>query len=305
MRSQLATFDSSSHLMNESPRPIPLFSEEVAKCLSAFSQWMQQKRYSTSTISTYLSFVRQFFAHTGLMPLEITLESIEQYNYQQFIKVRKSYATQNQWINAIKLFLKVNQLDIGDLNQIERPRRRRVLPNVLSPEEVQTLLLNTPNLKHRTLLMVIYGAGLRIGEALRLTIHDISSEEWLIYIRGGKGKKDRRVPLSPKLLEAMRRYYKAYRPKRYLFEGMNGKPYTSGSAARVLHRAAAKAGITKHITLHTLRHSYATHLTNNGVNIQYLQEILGHNSPKTTMLYTHLSGKDIKNIKSPLDDMDL
>ena len=281
------------------------FSKEITTSISTFSQWMQQKRYSASTIATYLSFVKQFFARTGLRPSEITLESIEQYNYQQFIKVRKSYATQNQWINAVKLFLRVNQLDIGDLNQIERPRRRRLLPNVLSPEEVQTLLQNTPNLKHRTLLMVIYGAGLRIGEALRLTIYDISSEEWLIYIRGGKGKKDRRVPLSPKLLDVLRTYYKAYRPKRYLFEGVNEKPYTSGSASRVLQRAAVKAGITKRISLHTLRHSYATHLTNNGVNIQYLQEILGHNSPKTTMLYTHLSGKDIKNIRSPLDDMDL
>jgi site-specific recombinase XerD len=138
-----------------------------------------------------------------------------------------------------------------------------------------------------------------------MSIHDIRSEERLIYIRGGKGKKDRRVPLSDRLLEILRGYYKSYRPKTYLFEGAGGGRYTSGSASRVLHRAVTKAGITRTVTLHTLRHSYATHLTNNGINLQYLQEILGHNSPKTTMLYTHLSGKDISKVKSPLDDMDL
>jgi len=153
--------------------------------------------------------------------------------------------------------------------------------------------------------MMVYGAGLRIGEALNLRLPDIRSNESLIYIRGGKGKKDRRVPLSMKLLDILRSYYKAYRPKVYLFEGANGGRYSNRSAMQVLKRAANKAGITRNITLHTLRHSYATHLTNKGVNIQYLQEILGHSSPKTTMLYTHLSGKDISNIRSPLDDMDL
>jgi len=153
--------------------------------------------------------------------------------------------------------------------------------------------------------MLIYGAGLRIGEALNLSIHDIRSEESLIYIRGGKGKKDRKVPLSKKLLEVLRSYYKSYKPKSYLFEGASGGQYSRSSAGKVLQRAAKKAGITREITLHTLRHSYATHLTNKGVNIQYLQAILGYNSPKTTMLYTHLSGRDISNIRSPLDDMDL
>ncbi len=280
-------------------------SATVRQSIIQLEQWMKQKRYSQSTVATYLSFVRQFFAKTRLTPEQLTLQQIEQYNYRNFITSGKSYASQNQWINAIKLYLKVNQLDIGDLEKIERPRKQRTLPNVLSQQEVQALFHSTPNLKHRTMLMVIYGAGLRIGETLNLTLYDIRSEESLIYIRGGKGKKDRRVPLSHKLLEMLRRYYKAYRPKRYLFEGAHGGKYTSGSAARVLQRATQKAGITKKVTLHTLRHSYATHLTRNGINIQYLQEILGHNSPKTTMLYTHLSGKDISTIKSPLDDMDL
>jgi len=206
-----------------------LFSRVVTNSIACLSQWMKQKRYSSSTIDTYLSFVRQFFVITGLEPDQITKELIEWYNYRHFIREGKSYATQNQWINAIKL----------------------------------------------------------------------------IYIRGGKGKKDRRVPLSAKLLEILRAYYKTSKPKAYLFEGMGGGRYSNRSAMQILKRAAIKSGITRRITLHTLRHSYATHLTNKGVNIQYLPEILGHNSPKTTMLYTHLSGKDISHIQSPLDDMDL
>jgi len=284
---------------------MPRLSKPVSISIDRLSKWMQQKRYSKSTIDTYLSFVRQFFAATGVEPKQINKEFIERYNYRQFIRGKKSYATQNQWINALKLYLRVNNIAVETIDGIERPRKRRVLPNVLTKQEIQAIFEKTGNLKHRTLLMLIYGAGLRIGETLNLTLNDIRSEESLIYIRGGKGKKDRRVPLPEKLLNRLRIYYRAYRPKKYLFEGAKGGRYSSESAGRVLKRSAGKAGITKRLTLHTLRHSYATHLTNNGVNIQYLQEILGHNSPKTTMLYTHLSGKDIKNIRSPLDDMDL
>lgn len=267
---------------------------------------MQQKRYSANTIKTYISFIHSFFAdHPHLAWDAVTEETILNYNHKQFIEEGRSYSTQNQWINAIKLYLKVHHLDIGDLEDIERPRREYLLPNVLSKEEVAALLKHTSNVKHKTLLMLIYSAGLRIGEALRLKIGDIRSDEGLIYLRRSKGMKDRRVPLSEKMLEALRDYYTIYKPQDYLFEGQKGGQYTSRSAARVLQRSAARAGIDRKVTLHTLRHSFATHLTQRGVNVQYLQEILGHNSPKTTMLYTHLSGKDIKDIRSPLDDLEI
>ena len=191
------------------------------------------------------------------------------------------------------------------LTRSNGPRKQRKLPNVLSVNEVKCLFISTPNLKHRALLMLVYGAGLRIGEALNMRLHDIRSTESLIYIRNGKGKKDRRVPLSAKLLEILRAYYKSYQPRIYVFEGPKGGRYSSSSASQMLQRSAKRAGISCKITLHSLRHSFATHLTNKGVNIQYLQEILGHNSPKTTMIYTHLSGKDISKIRSPLDDMEL
>ena len=153
--------------------------------------------------------------------------------------------------------------------------------------------------------MLIYSCGLRIGEALDLKLRDLHKDEGLIYIRKAKGRKDRRVPLAKTLIPVVESYMQAYRPKLYLFEGQNGGRYSNTSAGKMLQRAAKRASIKTKITLHSLRHSYATHLTNRGVNIQYLQEILGHNSPKTTMLYTHLSGKDIRNIRSPLDDLNL
>lgn len=286
-------------------KQVPL-RQEVKTQIEVVKHWMQQKRYSANTIKTYISFIHSFFAdHPHLDWDAITEETILNYNHKQFIEEGRSYSTQNQWINAIKLYLKVHHLDIGDLEDIERPRREYLLPNVLSKEEVAALLKHTSNVKHKTLLMLIYSAGLRIGEALRLKIGDIRSDEGLIYLRRSKGMKDRRVPLSEKMLEALRDYYTIYKPQDYLFEGQKGGQYTSRSAARVLQRSAARAGIDRKVTLHTLRHSFATHLTQRGVNVQYLQAILGHNSPKTTMLYTHLSGKDIKDIRSPLDDLEI
>lgn len=282
------------------------FTSEIEEKISEMERWMKQKRYSENTINTYLSFVRQFFGKHPVLHWDgITQSLITQYNYDEFIVKKKSYSTQNQWINAIKVYLKVHKLELEELKDIERPRKSKHLPDVLTQEEVQSIFQHTKNLKHRTLLMLIYSCGLRIGETLNIQPADIKSAEGLIYIRGGKGKKDRRVPLSKRILEQLRRYYRSYTPNEYLFEGQKGGQYSNTSAAKVLQRAVKKAGIKKRVTLHTLRHSYATHLTNRGVNIQYLQEILGHNNPKTTMLYTHLSGKDIRNIKSPLDDMEI
>lgn len=160
-------------------------------------------------------------------------------------------------------------------------------------------------IKHKCLIMIIYSAGLRIGEALNLRVEDIRSKEKLIYIRQAKGRKDRRVPLSDKMLRVLREYYKACRPKEYLFEGQNGGKYSRTSARNVLKKSVQKSGIPIRVTLHTLRHSYATHLMESGVGLRYIQEILGHKSPKTTMLYTRISGKRISEIRSPLQDMDI
>ena len=287
------------------PRGIELPEDIVGK-ITEMRQWMEQQRYSYSTIKTYISFVRKFFVFYRYKGWnKVNRQDIRDYNFQEFIKKGMSYSAQNQFINAIKLFYSLHRNGEIIPEDIKRPRKQTRLPNVLSKEEVARIISSVGNLKHKCLLMVVYGAGLRIGEALNLRVEDIRSKEKLIYIRQSKGAKDRRVPLSEKMLQILRDYFKAYRPRNYLFEGQNGGKYSATSARNVFRRACQKAGISIKVTLHTLRHSYATHLMESGVGLRYIQEILGHNSPKTTMMYTRISGKRLSEIRSPLEDMDL
>jgi len=286
------------------PREYYSVHPDVLEKIASMKHWMEQKRYSTSTVKTYVSMVKQFFAlHESVKWNDIPLTTIESYCYKEFIERQKSYSAQNQFISAIKIYFRTNHFTALEIDAIERPKKSTYLPNVLTKEEVRLVILSTSNIKHRTLLTIIYGAGLRIGEALKLRITDVRSEEGLLYIRGSKGKKDRRVPLSDTMLRMLREYYIAYRPKTYVFEGASGGLYSPSSAQKVLKRAVKQAGITIRVTLHTLRHSYATHLLESGVGLRYIQEILGHNNPKTTMIYTHVSGKKINEVRSPLEDL--
>ncbi|MEQ9263569.1 MAG: tyrosine-type recombinase/integrase, partial [Owenweeksia sp.] len=164
-------------------------------------------------------------------------------------------------------------------------------------------LTSTSNLKHRAILTTIYSAGLRMGEMTGLKIGDIDSEGMRIWIRSGKGDKDRISVLSPQLLELLRNYFIKYRPKKFLFEGADGNPYSASSVRKILQRSVAKAGIAKSVRPHTLRHSFATHLLENGTNLRYIQTLLGHTSAKTTEIYTHVSTKKLEEVKSPLDFM--
>ena len=185
-----------------------------------------------------------------------------------------------------------------------RPKKPQKLPVVLSKEEISQLFNVINNLKHKALLALLYSAGLRIGEALQLTPEAIDSKRMLIRIEQAKGNKDRYTLLSESFLTLLRMYYKKYKPKTYLFEGQNGGAYTSSSAQKVLKRALRDAGITRTgVTLHTLRHSFATHLLESGTDLRYIQELLGHNSPKTTMIYTHVSSKSLQNIRNPFDEL--
>ncbi|MEO9869661.1 tyrosine-type recombinase/integrase [Ekhidna sp.] len=170
-------------------------------------------------------------------------------------------------------------------------------------EEVGLILQNTPNLKHKALLTVLYSAGLRVGELLSLKITDIDADHMRIWVREGKGCKDRLTTLSPHLLKLLRLYYQRYRPENYLFEGSAGHQYSSTSVRKVLNRASLKAGIKKKVKPHTLRHSFATHLLEQGTNLRYIQSLLGHGSSKTTEIYTHVSSRNLEDIKSPLDSM--
>ena len=214
-----------------------------------------------------------------------------------------SLSQQNQRINAIKFYYEKVLGRVKEFYDIERPRRERKLPTVLSKEEVKLMLDNTDNLKHKCILTTIYSGGLRRSELIELKVKDIDSSRKLIKIRNAKGKKDRYTILSGTLVKLLREYYKVYRPKEWLFEGQDGGQYSASSIEKIFHRAIHKAGIQKEVTPHSLRHSFATHLLEQGINLRYIQEILGHESPKTTQIYTHVATHEIGNIKNPLDDL--
>lgn len=178
------------------------------------------------------------------------------------------------------------------------------MPNVLSKEEVKQILEAHNNIKHKAMLSLIYSCGLRCGELLNLKPIHIDSKRGIVLIKQAKGKKDRIAPLSIKILDLLRVYFKEYKPEKYLFEGQNvGTPYDARSLQLVLKQALEKTKITKPVTLHWLRHSYATHLLESGTDLRYIQELLGHKSSKTTEIYTHVSTNSIKQIKSPFDDL--
>lgn len=226
------------------------------------------------------------------------------YNNEYILKNNLSCSYQNQIVNAIKLFFTTIRGTKIEIDKIHRPKRSKILPNVLSKEEIKLILNAHSNIKHKTMLSLIYSCGLRRSELLNLKPADIDSKRGIVIIRQGKGKKDRIVPLSLKILEMLREYYSICRPKIWLFEGQNlGEQYSEYSLQSVLKQALQKTGITKQVTLHWLRHSYATHLLEAGTDLRYIQELLGYNSSKTTEIYTHVSTKSIQQIKSPFDDL--
>ena len=215
-----------------------------------------------------------------------------------------SASFQNQVVKSIKLFYKTIENNKIEIDLIHCPKRARVLPNVLSKEEVKEILHAHVNMKHRTMLSLIYSCGLRCNELLKLKPLDIDSKRNLIIIKQAKEKKDRIVPLSPKILEMLRNYYNAFKPIHYLFERQNaGKPYDARSLQLVLKQALKKVKNQKPVTLHWLRHSYATHLLENGTDLRYIQELLEHSHSTTTEIYTHVSTKSIQNITSPFDTL--
>lgn len=281
---------------------LPVLLEPEQQILEKFKKWMQQKRLSTNTVNTYFEVTAYFLRYAQLKQQPITVRLVEQFNYDFIVRPNKSISYQNQCINGIKKYLTYIDTPLSSFN-IERPKKPKKLPEVLSSDEVKNILDNIINLKHKTLLSLIYSAGLRIGEALQIRIADIDSKRMVIHIKSAKGKKDRYTLLSLNFLELLRLYYKTYKPKDYLFEGQKGGLYSASSAQSILKKAAKKAQIKKPITLHTFRHSFATHLLENGTDIRYIQTLLGHSSPKTTMIYTHVSETSIRNIKNPFDNL--
>jgi integrase/recombinase XerD len=278
---------------------------QTTQQLEEFKNYMNYKRYSKNTIKTYCEALYIFFKfHADKKIEELGIEHLIIFNNEHILKNNYSTSYQNQVINAIKLFYKNRFNRKMEIDFIQRPRREKRLPNVLSKLEVKSILESPINLKHRAMLSLIYACGLRRSELLNLTLKDVLSDRHLIFIRQSKGKKDRMLPISDKLISMLREYYRAYKPKKWLFEGQNpGEQYSERSIQLVLNQALVKAKINKPVTLHWLRHSYATHLLENGTDLRYIQELLGHSSSKTTEIYTHVTAHSIQKIKSPFDDL--
>lgn len=220
------------------------------------------------------------------------------------MQYRLSSTFQNQTVSALKLFYEKNYNRQLNMEEIERPLKTRSLPKVMNKEELQKFFSSIKNTKHRMAFETIYAHGLRRGELLNLKLQHIDTKRGMISIINAKGKKDRSVPMSKRWLENVRPYYHAYHPKVYLIEGQYpGKSISAASLQEVFENTLIKSNITKPYTIHCLRHSFATHLLENGTDLRYIQELLGHKSSKTTEIYTHVSNESLKNIKNPFDEI--
>jgi len=271
-----------------------------------FHQQMRLQRYSANTQRAYASVLGKFIQYyPRIAPENITAEQVRDYLVYLVEVQQCSAAYQRQAINAIKFYYgEVLQRPLAEL-AIPSPRQKKRLPVVLSEAEVSLLLAQIHNLKHRAMIYCLYSAGLRRSELLNLKPMDIDSQRNCIVVREAKGNKDRLTLLSSVCLDLLRDYFRAYRPKDYLFEGVEGGAYSSTSLRKVFQRALLSSGIKKKATLHTLRHSFATHLLERGTDLRYIQVLLGHSSSKTTEIYTHMTAKGFEGVTSPLDCLEL
>jgi integrase/recombinase XerD len=272
-------------------------------CPKEYIQLLETRRYSFNTAKTYTSLFANFIKHNqGKSLIEINELDIKDYIHG-IVKQGKSASYQNQVINAIKFYYE-QVLDMPQrFYEIDRPRKACKLPLVLSEEEITRLLSVTTNIKHKSILVTIYSCGLRLSELLNLKLTDIQSDRHLLLVRDAKGGKDRTTILCDATLQLLRKYYLMYKPKEYLFEGQGGGLYSSKSVQSILQHSLRQAKIFKPASPHTLRHSFATHLLENGTDLRHIQALLGHSSPKTTELYTQVSTRSLKGIKSPLEKL--
>jgi integrase/recombinase XerD len=263
---------------------------------------LQRMRYSDATIKNYTGQFRQFLSFISPLTLDqISREDIHRYLLYLVNDRKVSASTQNIAINAIKFYLEHMKKLSRETYIIERPRKSFRLPVVLSEDETKNIFSETPNLKHRCLLLIIYSSGLRVSEALHLKWSHIDVQRKVIHVRSGKGDKDRITVLSRLAQQVLVAYKSQYQTTEWVFEGPNGKPYTTSSVNKIIKRSVSRAGIEKCISAHTLRHSFATHLLEQGTDLRYIQALLGHESSRTTERYAHVTRKGFDQLQSPLD----
>jgi len=274
--------------------------------VQALEQTLMLKRYSWRTIKSYKNCFRQFIRHYDhTKPSEITRKQIDAYVYGLIRERNISQSHQNQILSAIKMFYGTVIRQEDKVQDLFRPKKAQKLPKVLSEQEITYLLRAVDNLKHRCILMLIYSAGLRLGEVINLRLGELQPEQNRLFVRGGKGKKDRCTLLSDKVWALLREYLEIYKPIEWLFEGQTGGQYSERSVQKIFTEAKLKSMANPDATVHTLRHSFATHLLEKGVDLRYIQELLGHESSKTTEIYTHITHKGWNKIKSPIDDLQI
>lgn len=270
-------------------------------CPGEYFQKLEIRKYSLNTARSYIAHFEKFInCYKSLELLEISENEIKQY-LSGLVKGGFSDSYINQAINSIKFYYEIVMGMPNRFYSVERPIKSEKLPEVLSKDKVLSMIGNTRNIKHSCIIKLLYSAGLRRAELINLKIEDIDSDRMLIKVRQGKGKKDRLTTLSHSLLPDLRRYYKIYKPKHYLFEGPKGGQYSATSVRNIVMRAAVSAGVRKRVTPHMLRHSFATHLLEAGVDLRHIQVLLGHSSSRTTEIYTHVAVSSLKNIKNLLD----
>jgi integrase/recombinase XerD len=270
-----------------------------------FRRWMESHRYPETTVTTYTGMVSTFLRFIApKRATECTSDDLVRLVDEYILPAGLSYSYQNQMVSAVKKFYGKIYRSVIEPGEFTRPRPQHRLPNVMSKEEVKKVLDAQVNEKHRVMLSLIYACGLRRSELIGLTLADLERDRKLLRIRQSKGFKDRVVPISEKVIGMVDTYIKHFKPGRYLFEGQySGNRYSASSLDKVFNEAVKRAGVKREVTLHGLRHSYATHLLESGTDLRYIQELLGHKSSRTTEIYTHVTTQSIQKIKSPFDDL--
>lgn len=274
-------------------------------CPEEYILKLKELRYSENTLKTYKALFEEFINYYHKFEISRIDESMITAFLRYLVIERKvSTSYQNQAINAVKFYYERVLGGQRKVYLVDRPREEKTLPVVLSEKEVGDLLKATENLKHKAILMLAYSGGLRLSELIYVKLTDIDSNRMQIRVEQSKGNKDRYTLLSVRLLEVLRKYFLAYKPKVWLFEGVNGGQYSVRSIQAIMKDSTRKAGIKKKVSVHSLRHSFATHLLENGTDLRYIQGLLGHSSSKTTEIYTHITTKGFDQIKSPLDKLE-
>jgi len=279
---------------------------ENTEALQEFKQHLVLKGYSQSTLRTYENEFRQFLNTIKDKPANtFSVSRLKDYFQYCYSKLKLSEATIHSRINAMKFYYEQVLGREKFFWEIPRPKKPLQLPKVLSKEQIANLINAIENTKHKTIIMLAYACGLRVSEVVSLRVKNVDGQRKMLFIERAKGKKDRVVSLSPNMLIMLREYYKKYKPKDYLFEGQfENEHLTTRSIQNVLQKAKEKAGIKQDGSMHMLRHSFATHLLDRGIDVVFIQKLLGHNDIKTALKYLHVTNKDLIHISSPLEDIE-